>query len=72
MRITQKTVQGRLTMLNTNSSQEYARLNKYVFKSFLKEYIDWAEWTFMGRLFQVRRPATEKALSPIAEFSALP
>jgi len=41
-------------MLNTNSSREYARLDKNAFKSFLKDYFDWAERIFMGRLFEVR------------------
>jgi len=36
----------------TNSSQEYGSWNKNVFKSFLKEYIDWTEQTFMGRLLR--------------------
>jgi len=45
-------LQGRLTMLKHELSQEYARWNKNVFKSFLNENIDWAELTFMGRLFQ--------------------
>jgi len=62
-RRTQKMLQGRLTLLKQQLSQEYARWNKNVWKSFIKEYIDWAEQTFMGRLFQARRPATEKALS---------
>jgi len=63
-------LQRRLTILKHELSQEYARWNKNVFKSFLKEYIDWAERIFKGRLFQARGPATEKALSPndIAEF----
>jgi len=73
-RRTQKVLQGCLTMLKHELSQEYAHWNKNIFKSFLKENIDWAGLTFMGRLFQARRPATEKALSPndIAQFSALP
>jgi len=37
-------------MLKHELSIEYARSNKNVFKSFLKEYIDWAERTFIGRL----------------------
>jgi len=41
-------LQGRLTMLNTNSSQENARWNENVVKSFLEEYIGWAERTCMG------------------------
>jgi len=58
MRRTQKLLQGR-TML-----KHELRRYKNVFKYFLKENIDWAERTFMGRLFQVSGPATEKALSP--------
>jgi len=50
--------------VKTRISSEYTRLYKNVFKSFLKyEYIDWAEQTFMGRLFQARGPATEKAVA---------
>jgi len=59
-----KLLQGRLTMFKHELSSEYARWNKYVLKSFLKEYIDWAEQTFIGRMFQACGPATEKALSP--------
>jgi len=55
-------LQGRLKMLKHELSQEYARWNKKVFKSFLKE--NWPEQTFMGRLFQVCGPVTENALSP--------
>jgi len=33
-----KILQGRLTMLKHELSQEYARWNKNVFKSFIKEY----------------------------------
>jgi len=50
-------------------SQVYARWNTNVYANFLKENIDWAERTFMGRLFQACGacgPATEKALSPNA------
>jgi len=50
-------------MLKHELSQEYACWIKNVFKRFLKENINWAERTFMGRLFQVRGPATEKAES---------
>ena len=51
-------------MLKHEQSQEYARWNKNVFNSFLKVYNDWAERTCIGRLFQAREPATQKALSP--------
>jgi len=44
----QKRLQGRLTMLKHELSQEYARWNNNVFKSYLKETIDWEERTFTG------------------------
>jgi len=34
---------GRLAMLKHELSQEYARWNNNVFKSFLEENIDWAD-----------------------------
>jgi len=63
-RHTQKMLPGHLKMLKHELGQEYARWNKNVFNSFLKESIDWAELIFMGRLFQTRGPATEKDRSP--------
>jgi len=36
-------LQGHLTMLKHELRQEYARWNENLFKSFLKENIDWAK-----------------------------
>jgi len=50
-------------MLKHELSQEYARWNKNVFKSFLKENNDCAERTFMARMFQTRASDWESSVA---------
>jgi len=52
-------------MLKHEFQSKIRTLEQIVLTRFIKEYIDWAERTFIGRMFQASGPATEKSMSAI-------